>query len=576
LSVILQKREYIHSLKNQKSIQMKLKFSNKNQLLYSLKLCALIVLSFQCLITNSQDKSNINSRDISYLTSGGKLLPLQAIIDIRHYTIALDVDIQKQSINGSVELSLNLSKKTDTILLNLVHLFTVTKVSVNKKAVFFNQHDDKIFITAAKGFEIGNQKVNIEYNGIPPVAVKPPWDGGFTWSKDSNGNDWISINIQAEGGEMYFPCKDHPSDEPNEGVDMKITVPSNLVVAGPGLLQNVTTKKNKSTYYWKTNYTISNYCIVFNIGKYKVAKDVYTTIKGTKVPIEYYVLEVDTSHAKKVIETKIRDTKILEKYFGEYPWAKEKIGIAEVPNSGMEHQTMITFDNKFIYKKVGDQDYSANLYHEYAHEWWANKVTNKDWAHMWIQEGIATYAEALAMLELGGEAAYNEIIAGHRRGVKNRKAMVLGDEVTEEEVYSGGDIYGKGSFFMHGLRYVIGDDIFFPTLKKLATDPKSTYDNFVTTDDVEKLFSAAAGKDLKPFFDFYLRTTNVIEVNVKEIGFQKYQIKINNFFMPLPFDITANDSTNRLLIPKEGIVVNSALPPQVDAKGFYLKKVTIQ
>jgi aminopeptidase N len=501
---------------------------------------------------------------------------LQAIIDIRHYTIALDVDIQKQSINGSVELSLNLSKKTDTILLNLVHLFTVTKVSVNKKAVFFNQHDDKIFITAAKGFEIGNQKVNIEYNGIPPVAVKPPWDGGFTWSKDSNGNDWISINIQAEGGEMYFPCKDHPSDEPNEGVDMKITVPSNLVVAGPGLLQNVTTKKNKSTYYWKTNYTISNYCIVFNIGKYKVAKDVYTTIKGTKVPIEYYVLEVDTSHAKKVIETKIRDTKILEKYFGEYPWAKEKIGIAEVPNSGMEHQTMITFDNKFIYKKVGDQDYSANLYHEYAHEWWANKVTNKDWAHMWIQEGIATYAEALAMLELGGEAAYNEIIAGHRRGVKNRKAMVLGDEVTEEEVYSGGDIYGKGSFFMHGLRYVIGDDIFFPTLKKLATDPKSTYDNFVTTDDVEKLFSAAAGKDLKPFFDFYLRTTNVIEVNVKEIGFQKYQIKINNFFMPLPFDITANDSTNRLLIPKEGIVVNSALPPQVDAKGFYLKKVTIQ
>jgi aminopeptidase N len=335
LSAILLKREYIHSLKNQKSIQMKLKFSNKNQLLYSLKLCALIVLSFQCLITNSQDKSNINSRDISYLTSGGKLLPLQAIIDIRHYTIALDVDIQKQSINGSVELSLNLSKKTDTILLNLVHLFTVTKVSVNKKAVFFNQHDDKIFITAAKGFEIGNQKVNIEYNGIPPVAVKPPWDGGFTWSKDSNGNDWISINIQAEGGEMYFPCKDHPSDEPNEGVDMKITVPSNLVVAGPGLLQNVTTKKNKSTYYWKTNYTISNYCIVFNIGKYKVAKDVYTTIKGTKVPIEYYVLEVDTSHAKKVIETKIRDTKILEKYFGEYPWAKEKIGIAEVPNSGM-------------------------------------------------------------------------------------------------------------------------------------------------------------------------------------------------------------------------------------------------
>jgi len=555
---------------------MKLKLSSKNHTLYLLKLYTLIAFSFQCLVAHSQDKSNINNRDVSYLTSGGKLLPLQAIIDIRHYTIVLNVDIQQQSINGSVEVSLNLLKKTDTILLDLIHLYRVTKISVNKKVALFDQHDDKIFITSSTGFDIGSNQVNIEYNGIPPVPVKPPWGDGFTWTKDSNGNDWVAINMQGGGGKTYFPCKDHPSDEPNEGADLKITVPSNLVVAGPGLLMNVTTKKNKSTYYWKTNYTISNYCILFNIGKYKVVKDVYTTIEGNKVPIEYYVLEVDTAQAKKVIETKIRDTKILEKYFGEYPWVKEKIGIAEVPNSGMEHQTMITFDNKFVYRQVGGHVYSDNLFHEYAHEWWANKVTNKDWAHMWIQEGIVTYAEALAMLELGGEAAYNEMIAGHRRGVRNKKAMVLGDEIDEEEVYSGGDIYGKGSFFMHGLRYVTGDDIFFPTLKKLATDPKYTYDNFVTTDDVEKLFSSASGKDLKPFFDFYLRTTNVIEVNVKEIGFQKYQIKINNFFMPLPFDITANNQTSRLIIPLEGITVNSALPPQVDAKGFYLKKVIIQ
>ncbi len=507
---------------------------------------------------------------------GLPLAPLQAIMDIRHYTIVLDIDIKQQSINGAVEVSLNLSKRTDTILLNLVHLYTVTKITVNKKIAGFDQHDDKIFITSSTGFEIGNQKVNIEYNGIPPVAIKPPWDGGFTWTKDTNGNDWVAINIQGEGGEMYFPCKDHPGDEPNEGADLKITVPSNLVVAGPGLLMSVRAKKNKSTYHWKTNYTISNYCIVFNIGKYKVVKDVYTTIEGTRVPIEYYVLEVDTMHAKKVIETRIRDSRILEKYFGEYPWVKEKIGIAEVPNPGMEHQTMITFANKFIYKKVGGQDYSANLFHEYAHEWWANKVTNKDWAHMWIQEGIATYAEALAMLELGGEAAYNEIIAGHRRNVRNKKAMVLGDEITEEEVYSGGDIYGKGSFFMHSLRYLIGDAVFFPTLKKLATDPAYTYDNFVTTGDVEKLFSNASGIDLKPFFDFYLRTNHVIEVNVKEIGFQKYQIKINNFFMPLPFDIMANDRSGKMVIPAEGIVVKSVSPPQVDPGGFYLKKITIQ
>ena len=537
----------------------------------------LFVFLLPAIVTFSQNNNSLNSRDLSYVTSGGKLHPLQAIMDIRHYTIVLDVDIDNKSIKGSTEVSLNLSKKTDTLLLDLIHLFTVTKVKVNNKVVAFTQQDDKILMSSSSGFEIGNQKVLIEYNGIPPVAIKPPWDGGFTWSKDRNGNDWISINIQAEGGKMYFPCKDHPSDEPNEGADLKITVPKHLVVAGPGLLQSVTTKNNKSTYYWKTKYTISNYCILFNIGKYKVAKDEYTTNLGNKVPIEYYVLEEDTAQAKRVIEVKKRDTKILEKYFGEYPWAKEKIGVAEVPNSGMEHQTMITFDNKFSYKLVGGQEYSANLFHEYAHEWWANKVTNKDWGHMWIQEGIGTYAEALAMLELGGESAYDEIIAGHRRGSRNRNPIVpAGDEISEKEVYAGGDIYGKGSFFMHSLRYVIGDAIFFPTLKKLATDPQYTYDNFVTTMDVEKLFSTAVGQDLKPFFDFYLRTTNVLDITIKEIGFHKFQIKINNSFMPLPLEITTNGQTSRIVIAKEGITVNSDLPPQVDAKGFYLKKITIQ
>ena len=540
-----------------------------------LKKIIILPFLFLGLVGKSQNRDNINNRDILYLTSGGKLNPLQAIIDIRHYSIELDVDIAKQSIAGFTEVNLNISQKTDTLLLDLIHLYKVTNIEVNGKNSLFSQKDDKIFITSNVGFEIGNKIVKIEYTGVPPVAIKPPWDGGFTWAKDVAGNDWISINIQGEGGKMYFPCKDHPSDEPNEGVDMKITIPSNLIVAGPGLLMSVKTKKNKSTYHWKTNYTISNYCILFNIGKYNVAKDTYTTIEGNKVPIEYYVLEADTAQAKKVIELKKRDTKILEKYFGEYPWAKEKIGIAEVPNSGMEHQTMITFDNKFKYKTINGQQYSDNLFHEYAHEWWANKVTNKDWAHMWIQEGIATYAEALAMLELGGEVAYNTMIDGHRRGVKNRKAMVLGDEITEEEVYSGGDIYGKGSFFMHSLRYLIGDEVFFPTLKSLATNPKYTYDNFVTTDDVEKLFSTSFGKNLKPFFDFYLRTTDVLDVNVKEIGFQKYQIKVNNFFMPLPFDIIANDKINKVIIPAEGIIINSIFPPQVDPKGFYLKKITI-
>ncbi len=515
------------------------------------------------------------NKDISYLSSGGKLNPLQGNMDIRHYTIALDVDIAGQTINGSTEISIILAQPADTILFDFVHLLTVSNIKVNNKDVAFEHKDDKIYITGKKPFQAGKQIIKIMYGGTPPVAVRPPWFGGFTWTKDRSGNPWVAINCQKEGGRLYFPCKDHPSDEPNEGVDMMITVPKDLVVAGPGLLQKVTKKNDKQTYHWKTNYTISNYCVVFNIGKYKVVSKDYTTINGHVVPIQYYILEEDLAQADKVIEMKARDTKILEKYFGEYPWYKEKIGIGEVPNSGMEHQTMITFDNKFKYVKVGGQDYSDNLFHEYAHEWWANKVTNKDWAHMWIQEGIGTYAEALAMYELGGQAAYDQIISGHRRSIRYIKPMVGIGEMTEDETYAQTDIYSKGSFFMHSLRYLLGDDIFLPTLKKLATDPAYTYDNFVTTDDVEKLFSTESKQNLKPFFDFYTRTTDKIDISIKETGFNKYSVKVNNSFMPLPFEVTTSTGTTRTVIGKDAILVSSETPPIIDGKGYYLKKVSM-
>jgi aminopeptidase N len=531
------------------------------------------LLFFLCFFAKNTLAQN---RDISYMSSGGKLHPLQANMDIRHYTIILDVDIDKKTIFGSTEIDMILSKPSDTILLDLVYLLKIEKVKANDKPVNFQHVKDKIYITSTGPFQAGKQKITIFYGGEPPVAVKPPWFGGFTWTKDRSGNPWVAINCQKEGGRIYFPCKDHPSDEPNEGVDLFITVPASLVVAGPGLLMDVKTKKEKKTFHWKTNYTISNYCILFNIGKYEVISKDYKTIDGNIVPIQYYVLQEDTAQANKIIELKERDSRVLEKYFGEYPWVKEKIGIAAVPNPGMEHQTMITFQNKFDYTAIGGQPYSANLFHEYAHEWFANKVTNKDWAHMWIQEGIATYAEALIHFELGGQAAYDDLINRHRRSIRAKKPMVGAEELSEDETYNGNDIYTKGSFFMHSLRYVLGDEIFLPTLKKLATDPKYTYDQFVTTQDVEQLFSMEAKQDLKPLFDFYTRTNDVLDVAVKEMGAGKFSIKLNNFFMALPMDITTEKGTTKMLIPKEGITVQSAFPPQVDLKNNYLKKISIQ
>ena len=510
------------------------------------------------------------------LKSGGKLKPEQAIMDIRHYTISLDVDPVQKSINGFTEIDLILLKSTNVLLFDLWHGLFIKKIWVNgKMQVFTHSNDDLVKISTTQELPAGKVKVKIEYGGKPGISERAPWTGGFQWEKDAAGNPWIAITCQGEGAKIFFPCKDHPSDEPNEGAELIITVPKGLVVAGPGLLQSVTSKKNKSTFHWKTKYTISNYCILFNVGKYKVVSREYTTVDGNKVPMQYYVLEENIDKAEKLLDLYEQSARLLEKYFGEYPWVKEKIGLVETPHLGMEHQTMIAYGNKYRYEKVGDVDFDWLLHHEFGHEWWANKVTNRDWAHMWIQEGICSFADALFTREYAGEEAYLKRMKNIAFTLNGKIPVVQGEEVDSDSAYKG-PIYGKAAFFMHSLRYIMGDNMFFPTLKKLATDPQYTYDNTVTTDDVEKLFSKAYGKSLKPFFHFFLYTTEKLEILSKQTGNERYFISLLNLDMAIPADIVTDKGTQRIIIDKKGIEVFSKIPIQIDPKGYYLKKLILE
>jgi aminopeptidase N len=325
-----------------------------------------ILLLFSSVVSSAQN-----------LKSGGPLKPEQAIMDIRHYTIALDIDPQQQFIKGYTEIDLILSQSTNVLLFDFWHGLTVTKVEVNGKGKNF-QHGNDDLIRVEQVLSVGKIKVKIDYEGKPGVSTNAPWTGGFQWEKDSKGNPWIAITCQGEGGKIFFPCKDHPSDEPNEGADLILTVPNGLVAAGPGLLIKQSTKKDKTTFHWRTNYAISNYCLVFNIGKYKKVSRTYTTVNGNQVPMDYYVTEENENKAAHELEMLERTSHILEKYFGEYPWVKEKIGLCETPHLGMEHQTLIAYGNKYRYTKVGGEDFDWLLNHEFGHEWWANKVTNRD------------------------------------------------------------------------------------------------------------------------------------------------------------------------------------------------------
>lgn len=523
----------------------------------------LLLLLFTTIAASSQN-----------LKSGGKLKPEQAIMDIRHYTIVLEVDPEQKTIDGYTEIDLILTERSSVLLFDFWQGLKVSQVFVNGKKRSF-QHGEDNMIRIEQNLEAGKAKVKIDYGGKPGIAVRAPWTGGFQFEKDSKGNPWIAITCQGEGGKIFFPCKDHPSDEPNEGADLILTVPKGLTAVGAGLLIKESSKKDKTTFHWKTNYPISNYNLVFNIGKYKKVSRTYTTIQGTKVPMMFYVLEENADKGEHVLDMLERTCRILEKYFGEYPWVKEKIGLCETPHLGMEHQTNIAYGNQYRYTKVGGEDFDWLLNHEFGHEWWGNKVTNKDWAHMWIQEGICSFGDALYIREMEGEESYLKRMAGVARQTNNQLPIVQGDEIDSDQSYHG-DIYGKGAFFMHSLRYVMGDDLFFPALKKLATDPQYTYDNAITTDDVEKLFSQAFGKSLKPFFDLFLRTPNKLEIGVRQTDSDKYTIQLTNLEMEIPMDVITDAGPQRLIIGKNAVTISSKTMPVIDPRVYYLKKVIIE
>jgi aminopeptidase N len=201
------------------------------------------------------------------ISSGGALKPLQAIMDIQHYTIALDVDISRHWISGNTTIDLNLLQPSKILVFDLLDSFSIRGITVNGNRVKFDYSKNLVTLNLSQTIPAGKVKVKFDYEGKPHTAIRPPWDDGFTWTTDSSGNPWVAVTAEGTGGKIFYPCKDHPSDEPDNGGTLLITVPKDLVVAGPGILKKVTVKNNKATNDCETSYSINKYRHVFNIGK---------------------------------------------------------------------------------------------------------------------------------------------------------------------------------------------------------------------------------------------------------------------------------------------------------------------
>jgi len=520
--------------------------------------------------------------------SGGPLKFEQAVFDVQSYDITLRVDPKAKAISGATVVRARIVIPTNVILLDLDTPFTVSTVKDSDgKDLRFQRTETAIRIffplTKQPGEEI---ETVIAYSGIPRIAPRPPWVGGFMWEKTQGGADWVSVALQNDGADLLFPCKDHPSDKP-AAVAMHITVPDPLVAVGPGRSEGSQTNSDgTTTYNWRMTNPISNYSIVFNAAPYKLVNDKYRSIAGDDIPIAFYVLPEDADKAQRLIEETKKYIKFYEHYLGPYPFRSQKLGIVETPHLGMEHSTAIAYGNKFRFDADGTD---SLMLHEFGHEWWANLVTAADWKDFWIHEGFQSYMDTLYQEYLHGRDAYNKAMAARAKNFRNMQPVAPREAKIAYQVYmaepdylrSDGDIYGKGAYILHTLRYLIGDDAFFRALRRMAyptrdlekaTDGRQV--RLVTTDDFLTIAEEESGRRLDWFFELYLRQPKLPKL-ISEISGNQLLLRWetpNNMPFPMPINIINNGKTERIEM-KDGraVITFNGTPPVIDPDALVLR-----
>ncbi|HRI02420.1 MAG TPA: M1 family metallopeptidase [Pyrinomonadaceae bacterium] len=519
--------------------------------------------------------------------TGGPLRFEQAVYDVQSYDVSLDVDPGNKSIKGSTVIKAKIVIPTNVIQLDLDTRYTVATVresGVDRKYQF---KDGKIWIWFPMTKQVGESvAISIAYAGVPREAPRPPWIGGFMWKKTPSGVDWISVALQNDGADLLFPCKDHPSDKA-ANVQMHITVPDPLNANGPGkLISTVKNKNGTSTYNWEMNNPISTYSIVFNAAPYKLISDKYRSITGETVPIDFYILPESYDKGAGLIAEQKKYLAFYEKYLGPFPFRSVKVGIVETPHLGMEHSTNIAYGNQFKYDKDG-MDWL--LLHEFGHEYWANLVTASDWRDFWIHEGFQSYMDTLYQEHLHGRDAYMKAMVARQKGFKNKQPIAPREPKIAYQVYmsepdyinSDGDIYGKGAYFLHTLRYLIGDKAFFNALRHMAYPTKEMekftdgrQERLVNTDDFLTIAEADSGMKLDWLFEMYLRQPKLpkLVTSVSGTTLNLSWETPNNMPFPMPVDVVVGGKTQRIEMKDgKGSVTYTGAPPVVDPDGWVLK-----
>ena len=481
--------------------------------------------------------------------------------DVNFYEINITPDYTSKKISGHTTIAYTIRKdgSNKTMQIDLQEPMQIDSIRGTtgrirnyrrEGNVYFIDFGDQVFTQWQTQNDIpAIYSLHIFFSGKPRVATNPPWEGGWIWTKDNRGRPWMTVACQGLGASVWYPCKDYQGDEPDKGASLTVTVPDSLTAIGNGrLINKKADKKGTTRWTWQVKNPINSYNIVPYIGKYVHIADHYTGESGKDLSLDYWVLDYDSARAVKQFGRDVkRMLKAFEYWFGPYPFYEDGFKMVQSSHLGMEHQSAVAYGNHFMDGYLG-MDLSGTgwgkkwdyiIIHESGHEWFANNISTRDIADMWVHEGFTMYSEVLFTEYYYGKAAGDAYLQGIRNNIANDRPLIGPYGVNKE---GSGDMYNKGASLLHTLRQVIHDDSLFRKILRGLNEEfrHSTVDS----KEVEEYISRKAGKDLSKIFDQYLRTTSIPVLEYKEVD-NKVQFHwtncVNGFNMPI--QLTGNKET---------------------------------
>ena len=442
----------------------------------------------------------------------GTITPERAWWDLQHYHLDINVSPADSSISGHNTIRYLVLDSLQKMQIDLQGPLVITKVTQDGEELNWVKKGFAHFVELSKKQVVGeSHEVTIFYEGKPRISRLPPWVGGLTWKKNKNNQDWVVTTCQGDGASLWWPCKDHMYDEV-DSMKMSITVPDHLMDVSNGrLIKETQHEDNRKTYVWEVKNPINNYGVNINIGEYAHFSEEYEGLEGT-LDLDYYVMPYNLEAAKSQFKQVPMLLDAFEHWFGPYPFYEDGFKIVEVPYPGMEHQSSVTYGNGYK-NGYGGRDVSFTgwgqkfdfiLIHESGHEWFANSITYKDVADMWVHEGFTSYSENLYLDYHFGKKASSEYVIGQRTNILNDIPIIGPYDVNKE---GSNDMYNKGANILHTIRQLVNDD---EKWRQVLLDMNKTfYHQTVTSQQIENFISEKIGINLQHFFDVYLRTTDI-------------------------------------------------------------------